>query len=173
MIERTLRRKLNPKNKRRRLVQELKAASTTLQIKKYFYRAIKNVNFSIYCLTLNKKRVYLNLVNDKTRVYNWVARMLLDQIDFSNAETQINLIIDKSKSKPEIAEFDKYVLWNLKSKIDPKIPLNITHRDSQEDLCLNAADLFSWGIFRKYEKKDKVWYDIYREKIGYEALYLK
>src|SRR3989338_218946 len=84
MIERTLRRKLNPKNKRRRLVQELKAASTTLQIKKYFYRAIKNVNFSIYCLTLNKKRVYLNLGNDKTRVFNWVARMLLDQIDFSN-----------------------------------------------------------------------------------------
>lgn len=173
MVERTLRRKLNPRNKRRRLVQELKAASTTLQIKEYFYRNIKNVDFSIYCLTLNKKRVYVNLINDKSRIYNWVARMLLDRIDFSGAETQVNLIIDKSKSKPEIAEFDKYVLGNLKSKIDPRIPLNIVHRDSQEDLCLSAADLFSWGVFRKYDKKDEDWYNIYKSKICYEGLYLK
>lgn len=173
MIERTLRRKLNPKNKRKRIVQELKAASTTLDIKNYFYRNVKDINFSIYSLTLNKKRVYSNLISDKSRIYNWVARILLDQINFCNAHNQVNLIIDKSKSKPEIAEFDKYIFGNIKSKIDPKIPLNIMHKDSKEDFCLNAVDLFSWGIFRKYEKKDKSWYDIYKDKIVYEDLYLK
>lgn len=173
MIERTLRRKLNPKNKRRRIVHELKATSTTLQIKQYFYRNIRNADFSIYSLTLNKKRLYPNLINDKSRVYNWIARMLLDQIDFSDAQTQVNLVIDKSKSKPEIAEFDRYVLWNLKGKINPKIPLSIAHKDSREDLCLNVADLFSWGIFRKYEKKDSAWYKVYQEKIRFEDLYLK
>ena len=99
--------------------------------------------------------------------------MLLDQIDFSSAHTQINLVIDKSKSKPEIAEFDRYVSWNLKGRIDPKIPLIITHKDSQEDFCLNAVDLFSWGIFRKYEKKDVAWYSVFKKKIRYEDLYLK
>ena len=173
MIERTLRRKLNPKNKRKRFVQELKATSTTLSIKEYFYRNIRDVDFSIYSITLNKKRVYLRLIEDKARVYNWVARMLLDQIDFTTADAQISLVIDKSKSKPEIAEFDKYILSNLQGKIDPKIPLNISHRDSQEDLCLNAVDLFSWGVFRKYEKKDMVWYEAFKGKIRYEDLYLK
>ena len=99
--------------------------------------------------------------------------MLLDQINFSVANTQISLIIDKSKSKPEIAEFDRYILLNLKGNINPKIPLKIAHRDSQEDLCLNAVDLFSWGIFRKYEKKNTAWYDVFKEKIYYEDLYLK
>ena len=44
MVERTMRRKLNPKNKRTRMVQELKATSTTLPIKKYFYRNIQAVD---------------------------------------------------------------------------------------------------------------------------------
>ena len=173
MVERTLRRKLNPKGKRKRLVHELKATSTTLHVKEYFFRNIRNVDFSIYSLILNKKRVYQHLIEDKSRVYNWVARMLLDQIDFSEADTQISLVIDKSKSKPEIAEFDRYVFWNLKGKVDPKIPLRISHKDSQEDLCLNAADLFSWGVFRKYEKSDTGWYDVFKSKIRYENLYLK
>ena len=99
--------------------------------------------------------------------------MLLDQIDFSGADTRINLIIDRSKGKPEILEFDKYVSWNLKGKIDPNIPLVITHKDSREDFCLNAVDLFSWGIFRKYEKRDTTWYDVFKQKIRYEDLYLK
>ena len=173
MIERTLRRKLNPRNKRKRFVQELKASSTTLSIKEYFYRNIIDVDFSVYSITLNKKRVYPRLIEDKARVYNWVVRLLLDQIDFSTADTQISLVIDKSKSKPEIAEFDRYVLSNLQGKIDPKIPLIISHRDSQEDLCLNAVDLFSWGVFRKYEKKDMDWYEVFKGKIRYEDLYLK
>ena len=173
MIERTLRRKLNPKNKRKRFIQELKATSTTLAIKQYFYRNIRDVDFSIYSITLNKKRLYPRLVEEKARAYNWIARVLLDHIDFATADKQINLIIDKSKSKPEIAEFDKYILSNLQGRVDPKIPLIISHRDSREDLCLNAVDLFSWGVFRKYEKKDLEWYELFREKIQYEDLYLK
>ena len=173
MVERTLRRKLNPKGKRKRLIQELKATSTTLKIKEYFYRNIRKVDFAVYSLTLNKRRVYQNLVQDKARVYNWVTRMLLDQIDFSTADTHIHLVIDRSKSKPEISEFDSYILLNLRGKIDPKIPLTISHRDSQEDLCLNAVDLFSWGVYRKYEKADRVWYDVFKEKIRYDDLYLK
>ncbi len=78
MIERTLRRKLNPRNKRKRFVQELKASSTTLSIKEYFYRNIRDVDFSVYSITLNKKRVYPRLIEDKARVYNWVVRLLLD-----------------------------------------------------------------------------------------------
>jgi hypothetical protein len=35
-----------------------------------------------------------------------------------------------------------------------------------------AADLFSWGIFRKYEKRDTEWYKIFNSKIRYESKYL-
>ncbi len=173
MVERTLRRKLNPKNKRRRHVPEMKGTKTSLPVKKYFYRCVSDVPFEIYSITLNKKRVFSYLAEDKSRVYNWVARLLLDKMDLSIADHQINLILDKSKSKPEIAEFNRYILQQLEGKIDPSIPLNIYHLDSCSDKCLNAVDLFAWGIFRKYERSDSAWHSIYQEKIKLDTLYLR
>ena len=172
MIERTLRRKLNPKRKRRRYIEELKGSQTTLEIKKYFYRNLRKVPLEIYSITLNKKRVYSHLIEDKSRVYNWVARLLLDKLDLLKADNQISLILDKSKSKPEIAEFNKYILLQLEGKLDPKVPLNIAHSDSCIDKCLNAVDLFAWGIFRKYERKDEDWYSVYQDKVKLDTLYL-
>jgi hypothetical protein len=42
-VKRTLRKKLNPKNKRNRIVQELKGTFTTIEIKKYFYSKVADL----------------------------------------------------------------------------------------------------------------------------------
>ncbi len=173
MVRRTLRKKLNPRNKRKRMLQELKATSTTLKVKEYFYDKVKNVDFSIYALTLNKKRVYERLVNNKSRIYNWIARLLVENVDFSQANMRIEFVIDKSKSKPEILEFNRYITTFVEGKIDPQIPLSIKHEDSKKDLCLNTADLFAWGVFRKYERMDYSWYEIFRSKVKFDDVYLK
>jgi hypothetical protein len=39
-------------------------------------------------------------------------------------------------------------------------------------LLLQAVDLFSWGIFRKYEKNNTEWFDLFKGKIKYDAVYL-
>jgi hypothetical protein len=171
-VKRTLRKKLNPKNKRNRIVQELKGTSTTLEVKKYFFKKVKDLDFYIYSVTLNKIRVYDYLVKNKSRVYNWIVRLLLDEIDFSEIKDRIFLIIDKSKSKPQIVEFNKYIYRQLMAKIDPIIPLEIKHKDSCSDYGLNAVDLFSWGIFRKHERNDWEWYNIFKGKIKFDNVYL-
>lgn len=171
-VERTLHKKLNPKNKRNRIVQELKGVSTTLQVKKYLYQKIQELNFDIYSISLNKIRVYNYLVDNKPRVYNWIARLLLDKIDLSKARDRIFFILDKSKSKAQIVEFNEYIYSQLMAKIDPKVPLKIKHKDSCSDYVLNVVDLFSWGIFRKHERKDLEWYNIFKEKIKYDSVYL-
>jgi len=171
-VNRTLHKKLNPKNKRNRIVQELKGTSTTIEVKKYFYKKIIDLDFHIYSITLNKIRVYDNLVKNKSRVYNWIVRLLLDNVDFSEVKDRIYLIIDKSKSKPQIVEFNEYIYRQLMAKIDPKIPLEMKHKSSCSDYGLNAVDLFSWGIFRKYERKDREWYNIFKEKIKFDGIYL-
>ena len=173
MVKRTLRKKLNPKNRRKRMVQELKATSTTLKVKEYFYHKVKNEKFSIYALTLNKKRVYSRLVKDKSRVYNWIARLLTDEIDFSLANMRIEFVVGKSKSKPEIIEFNKYVKAFVEGRVDPQIPFVIRHEDSKKDLCLNMADLFAWGIFRKYERRDHRWYNVFKDKVKFDDVYLR
>ncbi|MCF6150415.1 MAG: DUF3800 domain-containing protein [Candidatus Kuenenia sp.] len=151
---------------------ELKGSKQSIEVKKYFYSHVESVPFEIYTLTLNKRRVYDYLTQKKDRVYNFIARKVLDVIPFANASVRIGLVIDRSKSKKEIKEFDNYLIQQLSGRIEPKIPLDIDHHLSHEDLPLQAVDMFSWGIFRKYEKDDWEWFNIFREKIKHDDIYL-
>lgn len=152
--------------------EELKGSKCPIKIKQYFYKQTKNIKFSVYSITLNKIRVYKRLAKDKERVYNYVARLVLDQILFNNANLRVEIIVDKSKTKKNIQEFNQYIIRQIKSKFDPKVPLDIYHYDSKEALGLQAVDMFCWGIFRKYERKDYEWYNIFKEKITYDEQYL-
>ena len=172
-IKKTLSRKLNPRNKRKRIVQELKGSSTTIEVKEYFYQQVKGIRFGLYTITLNKKRVYEQLTRQKERVYNFIARKVLDQIPFEKAgDTRIELIVDRCKSRPEIKEFNTYVRKQLEARIDPNTPLDIYHWNSQETAGLQACDLFCWGVFQKYERKKEEWYGLFKEKILFEDIYL-
>ena len=162
----TLRRKLNPQGKRRRIVNELKGNSTTLEIKQYFYQRVQPIQFGLYSITLNKRRVYERLTHEKERVYNWISRKVLDAIPFEKAGTRVELIVDKSKGKPEIREFNSYIIGQLKARLDPQVPLDIHHRRSHEVPGLGAVDLFCWGIFQKHERGRTDWYDVFWEEKG-------
>lgn len=169
----TLRRKLNPRSKRKRVVEELKGERTNLTIKKYFYQKIQPVKFSLYAITLNKIRVYERLARNKSRVYNFMARQVLDQISFQKSNNnRIIFIIDKSKGKLGVEEFNEYVLRQLEGRIHPKVPFDIYHENSKENKGLQAIDMFAWGIHRKYEYQDKEWYEIFKMKIKFDKQYL-
>jgi hypothetical protein len=169
-----LRRKLNPKSKRKRIVEELKGEATSLEIKKYFYRQVKDIKFTIYSMTLNKLRVYKELACNKSRVYNFIARQVFDRIPFENSDSdRIVLIIDKSKGKKGIREFNEYIIRQLEGRIAPKIPFDIYHEDSKKIGGLQAIDMFVWGIHRKYENKDLKWYEIFDKNIILDDQYLK
>jgi len=172
-VKLTLRRKLNNSSHRKRLIQELKGTGTTLEIKKYFYEKVKGIKFGIYSITLNKKMVYERLTKEKSRVYNYIARKVLDKIPFEkNAGARVELILDKSMAKPEIAEFNSYIRPALEGRLSPKIPLDIYHRLSHEHCGLQAADLFCWGIFQKYERQKDNWYKIFKEKVLFDEQFL-
>jgi hypothetical protein len=51
-VKKTLRRKVNRGKKRE---QELKGASTTIGVKRYFYEQIADCRFGIYAITLEKE----------------------------------------------------------------------------------------------------------------------
>ncbi len=168
-----LRRNLNPKKHRRRIAQELKGRNTTLEFKRYFYKQAKDVRFGVYAMTLNKKRLYERLTKEKARVYNFIARQVIDRIPFEkNKIDRVELVIDKSKSKPEIEEFNSYIHSQIQGRLDPKTVLDIYHWNSQENAGLQAAGMFCWGIFQKYERRDTKWFDIFKGKVYFEDQYL-
>ncbi|HEX9722406.1 MAG TPA: DUF3800 domain-containing protein [Candidatus Paceibacterota bacterium] len=172
-VRKTIQRKLNPKRHRKRIVHELKGNSTTLEIKKYFYKQAEKTQFGIYAISLNKERVYERLRRSKPRVYNYIARKVLDQIPFEkNHDSRVELVIDRSMSKPEIEEFNSYIRKQLEARLDPKTPLDIYHWDSQATPGLQAADIFCWGIFQKYERRKTEWRDVFESKILFDDQYL-
>lgn len=169
----TLRRKLNPRGKRTRLVQELKGTDTTFAIKQYFYKRIASTRFGVYSMTLNKKKVYERLTREKDRVYNYIAKRVLDNIPFEKYDgDRVVLTIDRSKGKPEIENFNRYISNQLKARLNPNIPLDIYHMPSHEVPGLQIADLFSWGIFQKYERSRTEWRDLFQEKVLFDELFL-
>jgi hypothetical protein len=168
-VRRTLRNKINPKSKRKRLIAEIKANSTVHSVKEYLLRQMKQ-DFILYSIVLDKRKALPKMFEDKSRVYNYISRCILDEIPFEEASTGIHLIVDKSKGKSEIMKFNEAMFTQLKGRVDPSVPLRIFHENSQMVEGLQCADLFSWGIFRKYEKNDVLCYDLFSKKIAFEKL---
>lgn len=172
---RTLKNKLNHKKSKSRIVQELKGTNTALPVKEYFYRHVLNDGWRIYTVALNKVRVddHLRSKQGKKKLYNFLARFLLERVDLSGAAPAVTLVMDRCKNKEEIKDFNGYVVNQLESLLPLNIPLNIYHENSQANPGLQAVDLFCWGIFRKYESRDFGWYRAYRNKIAFETEYLR
>ena len=171
-VKKTIRRKLNPPGNRSRIVQELKGTGTTLEIKRYFYDRVRDIDFNIYSIILNKRRVYGYLADNKARVYNYIARILLEKIPLEQATTKVDLIIDRSKGKPEILNFNRYIQSQMEARIQPTVPLDINHLDSCDNCGLQAADMFSYGVFQGYERRKWDWFNTFKEKVAFYTVYL-
>ena len=85
-------------------------------------------------MALNKQRVYeyLQTKQGKKKLYNYVARFLLQKLDLSRAGAAVTLVVDKCKNKDEIADFNEYVSNQLEALLPLAVPLNIHHERSQE-----------------------------------------
>jgi len=170
-VRRTLRTKVNRKKHH---CNELKGSDTSLGVKLHFYRQIAGCRFKIYAVTVDKARVYESLrVNafDKSRLYNYLANLVLNEIPWEIAQDAVELTVDKSKSRREIADFNLYIINQLKSRFKPTARLSIYHNNSCDNLGLSVADLFCWGIFRRHERDDREWYDHYQEHIALDDRY--
>ena len=174
-VKRTLKNKLNRKKKNSHRVTELKGTGTTIEVKKYFFRNIKSHGWVIYSLVLNKARVepHLQTKTGKKKLYNFLSRFLMEKLDLSSVQSNVELIVDRSKNKEEVRDFNHYLINQLEALLPLNTDLNILHLTSQESTGLQAVDLFCWGIFRKYENNDMEWYKVYGNKVRFETEYLR
>lgn len=151
--------------------QENNRALTDMALKRYLLRQVDDVPFQIYALTLDKRSAYQKLAQEKPRIYDYITGLVTEQIPLQEAKTRVQFIIDRSKRRVELREFNDYIVRQLQGRLDPKVPLNFWHQSSHETPGLQAADLFAWGIFRKYERKDTEWLDCYKGSIVFDKLF--
>ena len=106
-------------------------------------------------------------------MYNYISRKVVDRLPFEREFQSVDLVIDKSKNKREIRDFNQYLANQLQGAVAPMVRLNFDHVLSHVDNGIQAADMFCWGIFRKYEKDDEVWYNLFRDRIKFETKFLR
>jgi len=102
---------------------ELRGSKSAIEVKRYFYNLIAEERFGVYAVTLNKQRVKHELrrtPNAKDRLYNYVARQVIDAIPFEAATRAVQLVVDRSKGKHGIADFNQYVTSQLQGRLDPR-----------------------------------------------------
>lgn len=177
-VTRTLRHKLNPKSKRKRIVQELKGSATNFAVKKYFYSHLPMDGWELHSIILNKKRVYdyLQTKPGKKKLYNFLARNLLEHICVKLDSPTISLTVDRCKNTEEIKDFNGYIANQLEALLPLETRLYIHHEDSQTNAGLQATDMFCWGIARKHggnlATQDWEWYRLFHSRIAQEIRYL-
>ncbi len=170
-VEKTIKNKIYAKSHN---VHEFKGTRSSLSTKAYFFKnAAKNNSWKIYSIILDKKMLLRKLTApiDKHRIYNVLANHLLKQVNFSGVST-INLVVDRSKDRDGIIEFDDMLRVTMDTILPLTVPFNISHVRSHESYGIQAVDLFCWGIYRKYVHCDEEWYDIFQYKIVYEQRFL-
>lgn len=173
-VRRTLKNKLNHKKQNKRVVAELKGSETTLAIKEYFVRYLPDDGWDVYSVTLNKSRVHprLQTKEGKKKLYNYLARFIIEKIPFADDLPWVNLIVDRCKNNEEIKDFNSYVANQLEALLPLNCMLTIDHLASHENAGLQAVDLFCWGIARKDAHKDASWYAYYCKKVRFTTIYL-
>ena len=160
--------------KRKYRLQELHAYHASSVTKHRMLKKLSELDdLKVFCVVLNKKKVYIDLQNQKNYLYNYTANILLDRLHNKNIikiDEPISLYIDKKDTNKFIREnFEKYLKDNLvKRGNNGKIEIKI--KPSHTEKCLQAVDFVSWAIFRKYEMNDYEYYENIKDKIIEESL---
>lgn len=171
-VKKTLRRKVH--RRKRDTQNELKGSQTSISVKRHFYNQVKGVEFKLYAVSLDKRKVAAELTvspSKKDRLYNFVAGAVIGSIPFASSLRAVEVIVDRSKRKDAAIEFNKTLQAQLEGRLSPAVRLRFSHFDSAAEHGLNAVDLFCWGIARKRERGDSEWFDCYSDKVALDELY--
>lgn len=129
--------------------------------------------WGVYSITINKQNAQPHLTTKlgKVKLYNYLSKVLLEKIPFNDDGNPVTLVLDKSKSKSEIEDFNQYFERQIQGRLPLNTPLNIYHEDSQANAGLQAVDLFCWGIVRNRARGDNEWLNEYQRFVRGDILF--
>lgn len=124
---------------------------------------------------LDKSKVYTKLRDEKHVLYNYIVNILLDRImnrRLISKKEGIILIASRRETNKFLNEnFRGYLRRQVKDHHGAEFKVEI--KTPAEEKCLQAADIASWSIFRKYEYGDDNYYQILKPIIIEENVLYK
>lgn len=167
-LERVVRKIWRPLKKKHRKLGELHASHEKDITRKWVLKKLSEVgDLRVFCVVLNKQKVYVGLQNQKNYLYNYTANILLDRLhtqEIFDPKEPIHLFIDRKDTKKRLREnFINYLTGSMKKRRDGVFAVDL--HSSHENKSLQAVDFISRAIFRKYEHGDYEFYEIIKNKI--------
>jgi len=110
----------------------------------------KKNQVSIYITILNKKNINYE---DNVLLYDYAVSKIAKNL---KPKSNLEICIDKSKSKKQIKNFNN----TFKENFSSNYKININHEDSTKKSGLQFADIIAWSYFQKYEKNNSYYTDL-------------
>ena len=143
-------------------LSEIKANNSNRKIREFVLKKIAESDCEIYAIVVDKARVMPKLYEVKDRLYNFLCRILLDEIKPAG---KMIITIDKKHTNTLIREnFNNYVRNDLKNRNKAK-DIEINHLPSESSQTLQVVDFVAWAIARKYNHGDPFYHNLIEHKI--------
>lgn len=102
-------------------------------------------DLKVLCTILNKKKVYVDLQNQKNYLYNYTANILLDRLHsrkIIDLNEPTHLCVDRKDTNKNVRKnFEQYIETSLKGKKTGVVSME--SKASHDDKCLHAVDFLS------------------------------
>ena len=134
-------------------------------------RMLNEKDVNIFCIYLNKGKVYAKLHDEKHVLYNYVVNILLDRI-FTKKLLPIDQKIHFIASKRETSVFlNNNFKSYLESQVNQnhKLDISIEIKTPFQEKGLQVVDFVSWALFRKKEHSYESYANYFKSKIIEES----
>ncbi|MFQ6055370.1 MAG: DUF3800 domain-containing protein [Methanosarcinales archaeon] len=159
-IENSLKKYRKKLRKKDRKIQEFKFNIAPPKIKKDILKIISNKEVQLGYAHVDKSKVYPKLRAKPRELYAYMVRRLLDKFLFEPANGRIDLVVDKHLPKKYQDNFDRYIGLNIQKMLEGIKSFNISHKNSQQELCLQAVDFVCGAVYRKYNFNEDEYFNI-------------
>ena len=161
------RKKLRNSPKKKRNLGEYKFNKAPDKVKTDLLNIINLKKVELGYVFVDKVHVYQKLREKRNELYTYMCRTLLDKflvVSSLSNDSKIDLIVDRQFAKKHRENFNNYLDWKIKELVELKM-LNIFHKDSQQELCLQAVDFVCGATYRCYNLDDPKYFEIIKKKI--------
>lgn len=159
--------------KRYKNLPEFKSSRSDDFVKNRILKHLSKENIEISYVILRKSTVYSYLHQKHNVLYNYLTGFLVERLP-QLKDKEIIIVADKCLSKINREKFNRYLKSKTFSnfyKIGKLLPkIQIQHKTSLEEPCLQAVDYVANAVYRKYEFNDETYYNIIKPKIREEII---
>lgn len=154
-------------HKDKRKWQELKASSASVKILDYFFEKVQELDFSLYCIILDKTIIPLKFKDEQGVIYLHMVEKGLEYIrKFHKHSKEIYLFLDsRHMQKLTHIAFNLNLRKKFLFEKDRTTRLEINHVTSHSSGGIQFVDFLAYALYLKYNKSDDKYYRKIKSKI--------